>query len=249
MTLTQRRGLSGRVDTQVVLGETVRVLSVSGSWAHVVVPDQPTPLDARGYPGWIPVRQLAGGTVAAPVALVRTGTVWLTDLSGSRVVEVSIGSRLHVVARGSSAWTVALPDGRSGHVPAAAVTATALPATRDGVVATARQFLGLPYLWGGTSGFGFDCSGLVEMAYRVHGIVIPRDADAQARAGHAVARASLQRGDLVFFARSGLVHHVGMYVGDGRMLHAPGTGLGVRVESMSLAPYATEYSGARGFLG
>lgn len=245
MSLAQRRDLDGRVDTQVVLGETVRVLSVSGAWAHVVVPDQPTPRDSRGYPGWIPVRQLARGTVAAPVALVRARTVWLTDAAGRGVLEVSIGSRLHVVARGTSGWSVSLPDGRTVRVPASAVTSSALPATGAGVVATAEQFRGLSYLWGGTSGFGVDCSGLVEMAYRLHGVVIPRDADAQALAGRAVARTALLPGDLVFFARGGVVHHVGMYVGSGRMLHAPGTGYAVRTDSLGSAPYAAEYAGAR----
>lgn len=248
MSLAQRRDLAGRVDTQVVLGETVRVLSVSGGWAHVVVPDQPTPRDSRGYPGWVPVRQLAMGTVAAPVAIVRAGTAWLTDPAGRRVLEVSIGSRLHVVARGTLTWTVTLPDGSAVRVAGSAVAAPSSAGTRAGVVATARQFVGLPYLWGGTSGFGFDCSGLVEMAYRVHGVVIPRDADAQSLRGRAVARSALRPGDLVFFARAGAVHHVGMYVGGGRMLHAPGTGYGVRTDLLSSSPYAAEYAGARSVL-
>ena len=248
MTLAQRRDLGGRVDTQVVLGETVRVLAISGSWARVVVPDQPTPLDARGYPGWIPVRQLTPGTVSAPVATVRAGTVWLTDGSGGRLLEVSIGSRLHVTSTAGARWSVRLPDGRLAQLPSSAATLSPLSATSTGVVATTQRFLGLPYLWGGTSGFGFDCSGLVEMAYRLHGIVIPRDADAQARSGRAVARSALRPGDLVFFASSGAVHHVGMYVGGGRMLHAPGTGVGVRYDALSSVPYAAQYAGARRYL-
>jgi cell wall-associated NlpC family hydrolase len=106
------------------------------------------------------------------------------------------------------------------------------------VVATARSFAGLPYLWAGTSGFGLDCSGFTWLVYRAHGIVIPRDAAPQSHSGRAVAR--LRRGDLTFYAANGLVHHVAMYVGRGLMVHSPRTGVPVQV-----IPLWTDYVSAR----
>jgi cell wall-associated NlpC family hydrolase len=250
MTLAQRRALSGRAVTQAVLGERVRVVALSGSWARVVVPDQPTPLDRRGYPGWVPVRQLTGATVPSTgttVTIVKA-TSWLRTTGGAHLLEASFGTRLAALGRSGAYWKVRLPDGRQARVAASSVVTHSLPATSSSVVSSARRFLGLDYLWAGTSGFGFDCSGLMEVVYRVHGIRIPRDSAAQAVAGRAVARAKLRVGDLVFFALNGRVHHVGMYVGNGKMLHAPHTGARVQVISMSAAPFAKEYAGARRFL-
>jgi len=86
------------------------------------------------------------------------------------------------------------------------------------------RFVDLPYLWGGVSSFGFDCSGFAYAMHRTEGISIPRDASAQARQGTIVEQDRLEPGDLLFFAYEqgrGSVHHVGIYVGDNRMIHSP----------------------------
>jgi len=250
MSTTQRRALGGRADTQALLGEQVRVLAVSGSWARIVVPDQPTPLDGRGYPGWLPVRQLIAGAGprAATTVTVVTATAWLRTPLGADLLKVSFGTRLAALGQSAAHWRVVLPDGRQARVAASRVVTGSLPITSRSVIASARQFLGLDYLWAGTSGFGYDCSGLMEIVYRAHGIRIPRDTTAQATAGRRVRRAALRPGDLVFFARNGQVHHVGMFIGNGMMLHAPHTGSRVTVTSMLAAPYASEYAEARRFL-
>src|SRR5690606_38044107 len=118
------------------------------------------------------------------------------------------------------------------------------------LLATAREFLGLPYLWGGTSGFGVDCSGFVYLVHRAHGLLIPRDAGPQRDHGwgRPVEREELAPGDLVFFAHDqgrGAVHHVAMYAGDGRMIHAPNSERSVEEIPLDTPPYGEKYAGAR----
>jgi cell wall-associated NlpC family hydrolase len=120
-------------------------------------------------------------------------------------------------------------------------------ATRAMVVAEARRFLGLAYLWAGTSGLGFDCSGFMYSVFGAYGITLSRDADQQAVHGLPVARSALEPGDLVFFhdGSGGAIGHVGMYIGGGNMIDAPHTGAAIRIEAVSSFPY---YAGARRYL-
>ena len=257
MSLAQRGDLEGRADTQVLLGDRVLVLALTAGWAQVVVPDQPTPLDARGYPAWIPTAQLSAVSPppAATVATVLATTAGLRPLAGSAgsTLEVTFGTRLPVLGMAGNDVSVGLPAGRVMTVPRSQVALTsagapALPPTGASIVATARGFLGLAYLWAGTSGYGYDCSGLAYSVFRVHGITLPRDADAQAGAGRPVPRTALLPGDLVFFATAGYVHHVAIYAGGGLIIDAPGTGGAVEVTQLSSEPYASEYYGARRML-
>lgn len=123
--------------------------------------------------------------------------------------------------------------------------------TAQQIVETAKIFDGLSYLWAGTSGFGLDCSGFTYSVYRQHGINLPRDASVQAVNGMKVLKKDLQPGDLLFFAYNkgkGTVHHVGMYIGNGQMIHAPNPKRTVEIVPLTLEPYKSEYAGARRYL-
>jgi cell wall-associated NlpC family hydrolase len=115
------------------------------------------------------------------------------------------------------------------------------PATHGGVVGVAMRYLGVPYVWGGASPSGFDCSGLVMYAFAQIGISLPHSSYAQYGYGTAVSRGDLQPGDIVFFDGLG---HVGIYVGGGSFIHAPHTGDVVKISSLS-GWYAATYVGAR----
>jgi cell wall-associated NlpC family hydrolase len=113
------------------------------------------------------------------------------------------------------------------------------------VATTGLQFLGTPYVWGGTTPAGFDCSGLAQYLYARSGVRIPRTSEEQFQAGTPVAANQLRPGDLVFFRKNGDVHHVGIYLGSGRFLQAPHTGDVVKISSLTDPAYASEYCGAR----
>jgi cell wall-associated NlpC family hydrolase len=142
-------------------------------------------------------------------------------------------ARLAALAAAQAAARKASASARSAADPAA------LGAGHPEVVTVALQYLGVPYVWGGSSPSGFDCSGLTQYCYREVGITLPRTSQSQYLAGQhiAVDRLDLlQPGDLVFFGTGGdgaAVHHVGIYSGDGNFVHAPYTGATVRVDSLT----------------
>jgi cell wall-associated NlpC family hydrolase len=236
-----RRGLVSKVQTQALYGELVTVLRVSGRWAKVAVRDQPDPQDPHGYPGWLPVSQLRKGYHPTGSGLSVHARTAVVDLGSGRKMPVSYGTWLPIegATLDGKAWLVRTPHGE-GTIPK---TAFGGPVHLSGtvVVEEAKRFLGIRYLWGGLSAWGFDCSGLVWDIFRTFGRTIPRDADPQFRSGTPVARASLRPGDLVFYGTQRYVHHVAIYAGNGQMLEAPNSDSMVR-----LVPFrTTEYAGAR----
>ena len=144
-----------------------------------------------------------------------------------------------------AATQVATPKLSFGPGP---VSSSAPGARYSGVVGIAMRYLGTPYVYGGASPSGFDCSGLVMYVYAQVGISLPHYTVAQYNYSDAVSvsRSQLQPGDLVFFAGLG---HVGIYVGNGQFIHAPHTGSVVRIDSLSSGWYASEYDGAKRILG
>jgi cell wall-associated NlpC family hydrolase len=143
----------------------------------------------------------------------------------------------------------AFQDSQSQAYGATAVaggTSVAPPTQYAGAVGIAMQYLGDPYVWGGSSPAGFDCSGFVAYVYAQLGVSLPHNSGAQWGYGVPVDRADLQPGDLVFFDGLG---HVGIYVGGGAFIHAPHAGDVVKISSLGEAWYAATYNGARRITG
>ena len=123
-------------------------------------------------------------------------------------------------------------------------TVAQLPRVGSSIIRAARAYLGTTYIFGGMTHVGIDCSGLTYLAAEQVGVHLPRDAADQSRIGTAVRRKDLRPGDLVFFGPGSrdTIHHVGIYIGNGRILHAPHTGSWVRVSRLSTFH---DYWGAR----
>lgn len=234
-----RRDLQGRTLTQALVGEPVEVLSESDGWLEVVLPWQPSSTDPRGYRGWVRAVHVAPGVDSdGPYATV---VVPVAATGGPAML--SYGTILPVLEQGPMTTRLGLPAGDSLTVQTHEVR-LAEDASVDGasVLASARQFLGLTYLWGGTSSWGLDCSGFVHLTHRVAGLTIPRDAFDQADAARARDLDDTVDGDLYFFARpEQRPYHVGFATHtdpDRRtMLHAPEASDAVRIEDGPLSAH------------
>jgi gamma-D-glutamyl-L-lysine dipeptidyl-peptidase len=258
LTTERRRELVGRIETQALYGAAVVVTDTAGRWSHVEVVRQRTPRSALGYPGWVPTRQLTyshalAALVRRPRAVVTVPRAWLRGAGAAhrRLLRLSFGTDLRVLTAGRRWVVVAGVDGERRTIARSAVALTRRladlpPPRRSALLARARRFLGLRYLWGGTSGWGFDCSGLTYAVYRSFGIGLPRDADRQALHGTPVGRSQLRRGDLVFFADpAGQVVHVAIYAGHGAILESPDSAGAVQIVPLSSR---ARYAGARRYL-
>lgn len=137
------------------------------------------------------------------------------------------------------------PRAEASNPPAASVP-TSLGSE---AVNEAQKFLGVPYVWGGASPAGFDCSGLVQYVFGQIGISLPRTASQQYDVGSAVSRNNLQAGDTVFFDTTGGVSHVGIYIGNGQFIDAPAPGQNVQVMNLNAPYWMGTYIGARSYAG
>ena len=252
-----RLWLVGKVESQLLYGERVVVLGREGEWLRVAAVEQATGRDGRGYPGWLPAAQVSdNGIFAADMAALPTAVVTAprarlyADAAGREpLAELSWQTRLPLLAAEGAMLKVRRPDGAVGYI-AGTAAAPLSPAPFDGarLAAEAGMFTGLRYVWGGTSAWGFDCSGFALRLYQSQGVAIPRDADEQAAGGAAVDAGGLLPGDLLFFAGPGGrgdVHHVGVFAGGTRMIHAPNSRSAVREDDFTAGIYGTEYWGAR----
>lgn len=252
------------VVSQALLGQVVAIVESSDGFARIETPDR--------YRGWVPVASLfpysdpdgaryARRGQVAEVTSLMANVYRDPDVTSARPkAQAPLGARLEVAAEAAlppgaepTRWlAVVLPSGETGYLQRGDVrvsdaAAPRPPATGADLVSTARRFLGAPYLWGGMSPLGVDCSGLVSRAYAVNGIDLLRDADIQFGDPRAIPieRDDLRPGDLLFFG-SKKITHVGMYAGEGRFVHATTHLQPVVQESALDDPHWTAlYRGAR----
>lgn len=229
--MRSRRSHTSELVTQALMGTPVQILDKQGGWLLIRTPDF--------YTGWTddPVAELSDVEHEAWKAGERlnyTGyTGVITDAGGGTVSDAVFGIILARTGSRGDHWTVALPDGRTGEVKKGetedfrkwAVNASIEPAR---LVSFAMQFMGTPYLWGGTSTKMLDCSGLTKTVYYYGGVILTRDASGQMRYGDVVSidnpLETLRPGDLLFWGRerNGRVSitHTGLYIGDGEYIHS-----------------------------
>lgn len=191
------------------------------------------------------------GVVVASDVNVRTGPSTDYDV----ISQANYGCLMDVYAREGNWFNIGIGGGATAWISADYVSLRSedVEASRNGsiagqrVVEMARRYLGTPYVYGGSSPSGFDCSGFTSFVYRQLGYSINRTADAQLANGVAVSKDQLRPGDLVMFKRAGssTVHHVGIYAGNGQMIHSPNTGSVVRYDSITSGYYNNCYYAAR----
>lgn len=223
--------------SQLLLGMPVRLLDISGDWLCIQAPE--------GYIGWI-----SGSTqrlkhhelidhLVKPKVIVTcqyAKSYSKADVESQTVSDIVIGNILTLGGEKDYFYKVTYPDGRKAFVEKQKAQEfgswlSKIEFKGDSIVKTAKQLMGVPYVWGGTSSKGLDCSGFTKTVYWMHGIIIPRDASQQVLSGLEVDNKgsfeNVKKGDLVFFGEKASVEnpkekvvHVGIYTGNRQFIHA-----------------------------
>ncbi len=215
------------VVSQAIYGTNLELIEEKNNWSRVRMPDD--------YTGWIHKALVwrsdqpyaAGDHVAKVTSLFANLYREASVTKHQPIATVPFGTKLEITAESvveQESWTqVKLPDQRSAWMLSGDATTNLEKRTVHAVLELSKQFLGLPYLWGGTSTFGFDCSGLMQLLMRERGSSLPRDASLQAAwpGAATVERAGLRPGDLLYFGSADKkINHTGMYLGSGEFINA-----------------------------
>lgn len=239
--------------TQVILGMPLNVLKREGEWYLVQSPDDYISWIDGGGIQLMDEAQLDEWKSAEKLIYLDTYGFAYKEASSEaeKVSDLVSGNILELLDEEGSFYQVGYPDGRTGYVSKSQAAPLedwrkSLDPTEEDLVSTAREMTGVPYLWGGTSTKGVDCSGFTKTIYFMNGKIIPRDASQQVHAGEQVDTSKefdkLRPGDLLFFGTPATdstdqrVVHVGMWIGNDEFIHASR-----RVRVSSIDPEAENY--------
>lgn len=226
--------------TQALLGTPLEVLkSTEDNWFLVQTPE--------GYLGWVDDGGVHLFTEKEMSDWTKADKLIYTDIYGfvmeseepgaGTVSDITAGAILKIAGNGKKSYKVDFPDGRSGFVSKKSASPLkkwlkSLKRDPNEIIKTAKKFLGVPYLWGGTSPKGMDCSGFTKTVFFLNGVLLARDASQQELYGESVdvtnGYDNLKRGDLLFFGpepepgKPQRITHVGIYIGDLEFIHAAG---------------------------
>ena len=236
---------SAELATQATLGTPLKVLKKEGGWYYIQTPDKYLSwVDDGGIELMNEQRAVEWKSAAKIIYLKTYGHAYSTNKGKQAVSDMVAGCVLEVTKVLNKYYKVKYPDGRQAFVLKSEAEMynewlENLEPSTENLVETSKTLMGVPYLWGGTSTKGMDCSGFTKTIYFLNGMVIPRDASQQVRTGKSIDSVlnfeSLQKGDLLFFGRkatdstSEKVVHVGMWIGNNEFIHASNM---VRVSSM-----------------
>ena len=224
MNMYSRPTTDADVVSQAIYGANVGILEQKDGWARIRTADD--------YTGWAPLLALKPGQpyankgrVAEVQSLFAHVYREASVTKHAPVVTVPFETKLEVIGEpeGQRWLQVRLPDDRPGWVQLGDVTFDPKALSIPEMIALSKRFMGLPYTWGGTSSFGYDCSGFAQMLCRRRGVNMPRDAQPQADWSGLVAveRQDLQPGDLLYFGSSAKkITHTGIYIGEGKFINA-----------------------------
>lgn len=238
--------------TQALFAQQVKLIAVTSGWSKVEVED--------GYIGWIESTKITQDFTSITPEMITIQSkykdVYSSMKGNSPITKITLGTELYLIKKTDNWYEVALPMNTSGWIEdtdTLRIQAGAQIPKTTGVefVNTAKEFLGVTYLWGGVGAGGVDCSGLTYISSRVNGVDLPRDAQPQYDAiptSIAPTIANMKPGDLVFFSKyigSKAITHVGIYMGDNQFLEAS-SGKGVVViTSLSTQYYQDRLVGVK----
>jgi cell wall-associated NlpC family hydrolase len=237
--LADQEPLKGRLHSVALCGEPVRVLGTAGpSLLEVELLAQPH--GSRGYVGVVDAAHVGADARRRATHVVAAHSVPAAGAQpGAAPVELPAGTTVELLGEqgDGDSVEVLLASGAAVRCPVAALRPLGCALAAAELLALAAGFIGVPYLWSGVEAAGIDCSGLVHLSARIGGRVVPRDAHYQwAATRFDAGEDDLEPGDLLFFGESATlegIDHVGLYAGDGRMLHAPEAGRVVVLEPLS----------------